>query len=436
MNKDVKVTFTKEMSKDYTILMPMMAPIHFELIKNVFANSKYHVELLTNKGESVVQAGLKYVHNDTCYPALLVIGQMIDALNSGKYDVNKTALIITQTGGGCRASNYIFLLRKALKKAGYGQVPVISLNLSGMERGSGFKITLPMIHKILAAVIYGDVLMHLSNQVKPYEINKGESNDTINKWIEELTAQFKDNKGYSLKKIKSNMEEITQDFANVSINKTPKVKVGIVGEIYIKYASLGNNDLEAFLESQGCEVMIPGILGFIFYCTYERIDNIDRYGGSKVNKFLVKKFMNYLLKIEALTIAAVEENSTLIPIPSFLKTKDLVKDVVSLGNNMGEGWLLTAEMIELNELGYKNIICAQPFGCLPNHIVGKGMVRKIKNLHHEVNIVPIDYDPSATRVNQENRIKLMLAIARENLEGGENSIQHKDIETEKVVLSV
>jgi len=235
MNKDVKVTFTKEMSKDYTILMPMMAPIHFELIKNVFANSKYNVELLTNKGESVVQAGLKYVHNDTCYPALLVIGQMIDALNSGKYDVNKTALIITQTGGGCRASNYIFLLRKALKKAGYGQVPVISLNLSGMERGSGFKITLPMIHKMLAAVIYGDVLMHLSNQVKPYEINKGESNDTINKWIEELTAQFKNNKGYSLKKIKSNMEEITKDFANISINKTPKVKVGIVGEIYIKY---------------------------------------------------------------------------------------------------------------------------------------------------------------------------------------------------------
>lgn len=432
-DENYKVIFTKEMRKDYTILMPDMAPIHFKLIKNVFLNSKYHVELLTNNGEAVVQAGLKYVHNDTCYPALLVIGQMIDALNSGKYDINKTALIITQTGGGCRASNYIFLLRKALKKAGYGQVPVISLNLSGMEKGSGFKVTLSMVHKMLAALIYGDVLMHLSNQVKPYEINIGDSKDIINKWIDLLTLQFKINKGYSLKQIKRNMDNIVEDFSNIKVNKTPKVKVGIVGEIYIKYASLGNNDLEAFLESQDCEIMIPGILGFIFYCIYERIDNINRYGGSKIQRFLVQKFMNYLLKIEDLTIASVKTNSTFIPPASFLKTKELVKNVVSHGNNMGEGWLLTAEMLELAELGYNNIICTQPFGCLPNHIVGKGMVRKIKNLHHNINIVPIDYDPSATKVNQENRIKLMLAIARENFDGVENNIKSKEIENGKMI---
>ncbi len=430
MDNENKVTFTKEMSKDYTILMPMMAPIHFEILKNVFLNSKYHIELLTNKGESVVQTGLKYVHNDTCYPALLVIGQMIDALNSGKYDINKTALIITQTGGGCRASNYIYLLRKALKKAGYGQVPVISFNLAGMEKDSGFKITLPMVHKMLSGVIYGDLLMHLSNQVRPYETSKGESDKVIKKWIEELTLQFKNNKAYSLKKIKTNMDNITKDFAKIKIEKTPKVKVGIVGEIYIKYASLGNNDLEAFLATQNCEVMIPGILGFVFYCTDERIDNINLYGGSKVVKFIVQKFMNYLLKIESLLISSVKENSDFIPPSSFKETKKLAKGVVGYGNNMGEGWLLTAEMLELNNLGYKNIICTQPFGCLPNHIVGKGMVRKIKNIHHDVNIVPIDYDPGATRVNQENRIKLMLAIAKEQLEHKELNINPKDINSD------
>lgn len=436
MNKEEKVIFTKEMRKDYTILMPMMAPIHFEIIKNVFLNSEYHIELLTNKGESVVQTGLKYVHNDTCYPALLVIGQMIDALNSGKYDINKTALIITQTGGGCRASNYIYLLRKALKKAGYGQVPVISFNLAGMEKGSGFKVTLPMVHKMLSGVIYGDLLMHLSNQVRPYEINRGESDNIIKKWIEKLTMQFKNNKAYSLKKIKINMDNITKDFANIKIDKTPKVKVGIVGEIYIKYASLGNNDLEAFLATQDCEVMIPGILGFVFYCTDEKIDNINLYGGSKVVKFLVQRFMNYLLKIEGLLISSVKENSEFIPPSSFLETKKLANGVVGYGNNMGEGWLLTAEMLELNKLGYSNIICAQPFGCLPNHIVGKGMVRKIKNNHPDVNIVPIDYDPGATRVNQENRIKLMLAIAKEQLEGKELNIKPKDIDINKEIASV
>jgi len=232
------------------------------------------------------------------------------------------------------------------------------------------------------------------------------------------------------------MDNITKDFANIKIDKTPKVKVGIVGEIYIKYASLGNNDLEAFLVTQDCEVMIPGILGFVFYCTDEKIDNINLYGGSKVVKFLVQKFMNYLLKIEGLLISSVKENSDFIPPSSFLETKKLANGVVGYGNNMGEGWLLTAEMLELNKLGYSNIICAQPFGCLPNHIVGKGMVRKIKNNHPDVNIVPIDYDPGATRVNQENRIKLMLAIAKEQLEGKELNIKPKDIDINKEIASV
>ncbi|HIT19084.1 MAG TPA: 2-hydroxyacyl-CoA dehydratase [Candidatus Fimivivens faecavium] len=410
-----RVLFTKEMKKTHTILVPSMAPIHFAIVKNVLVSYGYRIELLDNQGPSVVQEGLKYVHNDTCYPALLVIGQMIDALNSGKYDVDHTALIITQTGGGCRASNYIHLLRKALRRAGYAQVPVISLNLSGLEKNSGFTLTLPMIRKFVAGVVYGDALMLLRNQLAPYELFAGQTESLVQKWIGALSDGFAEGRGYKMKEISSNLRQIAKEFSEIPVGPKDKVRVGIVGEIYVKYASLGNNHLEEFLASQNCEVMVPGLMGFALFKTDNRLEDIRLYGGNPLKKMAVKVLFNYLTKMETAIIDAVKEHPNLIPPSSYRHTKELVRGVIGYGNKMGEGWLLTGEMIELVEQGFENIVCTQPFGCLPNHICGKGMIRKIKTLYPNANIVPIDYDPSATRVNQENRIKLMLSVAAEQM---------------------
>lgn len=414
MNPENRVEFTKDMM-DYTLLAPNMANIHFSMLVNIFGQYGYKVELLKNDGRAVVDEGLKYVHNDTCYPALLVIGQLIDALNSGKYDPNKTALMITQSGGGCRASNYIHLLRKALKKAGYGQVPVISLNLSGLEKNSGFKIRVSMALKMLSALIYGDLIMLLKNQVEPYEINKGETNALSQKWIDDISEMFKNGKGYSMREMKKILPLITKDFSEIAVNKVNKVKVGVVGEIYVKYSPLANNHLEEFLFSQGCEVMVPGLLGFFLFKTDNRLEDVKLYGGKKIKKIAMTVAIWYLTKIETmLNDAARAYGNFTVPAP-YAHIKEKCTKIIGAGCKMGEGWLLTAEMMELIESGYGNIVCAQPFGCLPNHIVGKGMIRKLKELYPQSNIVPIDYDPGATRVNQENRIRLMLAVADENL---------------------
>ena len=410
-----KVTFTKEMAKDYTILIPMMCPIHFEFLKNILELCNYNVELLSNTGPSVIETGLKYVHNDTCYPALLVIGQMIEALQSGKYDLDKTALIITQTGGGCRASNYIALLRKGLEKAGLSHIPVISFNASGLESQPGFKFTFSMLRKLISGVAYGDLLMDLSNQVKPYEVNKGESMALVDKWIAEISNQFSKGKGISKSQIRKNLIAICKDFNDIKVEITPKVKVGIVGEIYVKYSSLGNNNLEDFLASQDCEVKLPGLMGFVLYCVYNNILDIKYYGGSKIKLLIQKYIYNFMLGYETMIIDVMNQYSNYTAPTSFPGVIKAAKKVINLGTKMGEGWLLTGEMMELCESGYKNIICTQPFGCLPNHIVGKGMVRKIREFEPDSNIVAIDYDPGATSVNQENRIKLMLSIAKEKI---------------------
>lgn len=410
---DGRVEFTKEMKKDYTILIPDMLPVHFKLLRNIFLQNGYKVGLLKNTGRRVVDTGLKYVHNDTCYPALLVIGQMISALQSGKYDVNKVALMITQTGGGCRASNYIHLLRKALVKAGLSQVPVISLNLSGLESNSGFKLTLEMLYQALIGLTYGDLFMLLKNQVRSYEVNKGEADELIAKWVKELSSQFRHRKGYTPKGMEKNMRAIVEDFNKIKLNKVPKTKVGIVGEIYVKYSSMANNDLENFLVEQDCEVMVPGVMGFMMFKIDNRIEDINLYGGNLAKKKVVQALMKYCEMLEGMLRDSVTKYSDFMPPSKYAHIKELITGVVGLGNKMGEGWLLTAEMLELSESGYENIICAQPFGCLPNHIVGKGMIRKVKEIYPQANIVPIDYDPGATKVNQENRIKLMLAVARE-----------------------
>lgn len=408
-----RVEFTKEMRKDYTILIPDMLPVHFKLLRNVLNQHGYHVGLLKNTGRRVVDTGLKYVHNDTCYPALLVIGQMISALQSGKYDVNKVALMITQTGGGCRASNYIHLLRKALQKAGLGHVPVISLNISGLESNSGFSLTLEMIYQALIGLTYGDLFMLLKNQTRSYEVNKGDSDALIEKWVKELSNQFKHRKGYTPKGMERNMKAIVEDFAQIPLKKVKKTKVGIVGEIYVKYSSMANNDLENFLVEQDCEVMVPGVMGFMMFKIDNRIEDINLYGGNFAKKKVVQALMKYCEMLEKALYESVSKYSDFLPPSRYAHIKSLINGVVGLGNKMGEGWLLTAEMLELAETGYGNIICAQPFGCLPNHIVGKGMIRKVKEIYPKANIVPIDYDPGATKVNQENRIKLMLAVARE-----------------------
>ena len=410
-DNESRVEFTRDMKKDYTILTPNMAPIHFELIKNVLNSFGYHLDLLHTTGREIVDEGLKYVHNDTCYPALLSIGQLMHALHSGRYDLNKVALIMTQTGGGCRASNYIHLLRKALKKDGLDYIPVISLNLSGLEKNSGFQMTLPMLRRAIAALAYGDLLMLLKNQTKPYELTPGESDRLVEDWTQKLTGLFEQGKAFTQREVRAWFDQIAGSFAAINIEKTDKLKVGIVGEIYVKYSALANNGLEDFLFRQGCEVMVPGIMGFMIFKVDNRLEDIALYGGSSAKKQLCSMLKWYFTKFETDLIDSVKKYPQFTPPTPYSHLKELAGDVIGYGCKMGEGWLLTAEMMELVESGYENVVCTQPFGCLPNHIVGKGMIRKVKNVYPQANIVPIDYDPSATQVNQENRIKLMLAVA-------------------------
>lgn len=406
--------FTPEMKKTHKILIPNMAVTQFRLLQYALQYEGYNCEVLGNCGSAVAQLGLKYVHNDTCYPALLVIGQFLDALNSGKYDLEHTALLITQTGGGCRASNYIHLLRKALVKAGYPQIPVASLNFSGLEKDSGFQMTLPLIRRALACVLYGDLLCALRNQTAPYENEPGAADRLVDLWVERLGRVLLAGKGFTAREMKHTFPLMAKEFAALPVTRVPKVKVGVVGEIYVKYSPLGNNDLQRFLESQGCEVNFPGLLGFLQYCIFNQGEDWVLYGGKHLMKLGSDRLLHWLDGIERAMLKAQTDMGFYAPGP-FTELVEKPKGVISLGAKMGEGWLLTAEMIELVQGGYSNIVCAQPFGCLPNHIVGKGMVNKIRALYPSANITPIDYDPSATRVNQENRIKLMLAVARERL---------------------
>ena len=407
--------FTPEMKKTHTILIPNMAPVQFRILAAAMEHEGYRVELLGNCGSQVSELGLKYVHNDTCYPALLVIGQFLDALNSGKYDLEHTALIITQTGGGCRASNYIFLLRKALEKAGYGNIPVLSLNFSGLEKGNSLKITVPFFQMILSAIYYGDLLVTLKAQTMPYEVNPGDSAALQEKWLDIICGRILEGKGYSRGEMRTVMPKIAAEFAAIPVRRVPKVKVGVVGEIYVKYSPLGNNDLEAFLTSQDCEVNLPGLMGFMQYCIFNMAKTVDLYGGTLLERWVPEAVLAWIEGMEKLIIRVLEENGYHAPLP-FDELCKLTDNIIGMGNKMGEGWLLTAEMIELVRAGYENIVCAQPFGCLPNHICGKGMINKIRELYPTANITPIDYDPGATRVNQENRIKLMLAVGRERLQ--------------------
>ncbi len=397
-----------------------MLPFHMALFEKALLASGYKVEIMKNEGADVVTEGLKYVHNDTCYPALLVIGQFIDNLNH-RTDHDKLVLLITQTGGGCRASNYIHLLRKALDKAGYGFIPVVSLNASNLEKDSGLKLTYDLIKKIAAAMTYGDEIMYLYNKTRSYETEPGSAKKLALSWVEKIGRLYERKKGVSYSALKKNLRKIAKSFDALSLDLSHALpKVGVVGEIYVKYAALGNNHLEEFLVSERAEVMVPGLYGFILYCLYNSIYDSEFYGHGKIKKLGAKFIIWYLRRREKLMINSMK-HTKFTPMKYFSHTKDLSEGILSHGTKMGEGWLLTAEMMELVEIGYDNIICTQPFGCLPNHICGKGVMKKIKSLHPDANIVAIDYDPSATKVNQENRIKLMLAIAREKIKENEDA---------------
>lgn len=400
------------MKKDYTILVPNMLPMHFTLIAKVLNNYGFNTEILMTEGQEIKDTGLKYCHNDTCYPAILVIGQFIEALQSGRYDTDKVALIMFQTGGGCRASNYINLIRKAVAKAGYPHVPVISFSFSGIEHHPGFKLSLGMIHRMMYAVLYGDLLMLLKNQCEPYEIKKGESAKKADEWTDRLANEMTSGR-ISYRKVKENYRKIIRDFYDIPREAVKKTRVGVVGEIFVKYAPFANNNLVDFLVSEGAEVTVPGLLDFCLYCVYNSIVDRKLYGHKKLTYGAYKLVFRFLVNKQADMIRIIEENSDFDPPTSFEHTISLVDGYIGLGTKMGEGWLLTAEMLELADKGVPNIVCAQPFGCLPNHICGKGIMKPLKERNPDINIVAIDYDAGATAVNQENRIKLMLANSKD-----------------------
>lgn len=406
------VPFTEEMKKEYTILVPNMLPMHFKLILSIMETRGYKLELLETSGPEIAETGLKYTHNDTCYPAVLVIGQFMDALLSGKYDPHKTALIMFQTGGGCRASNYISLIRKALKKAEMDYVPVISFSLAGIEKHPGFKLSLGMLHQMMYAILYGDLLMNLVNQVRPYELNEGTAEKKANEWTEKLGQELGTSKRISYRKIKKNYERIVSDFESIPTEKKDTVKVGVVGEIFVKYSPLGNNDLERFLIREGAEVVVPGLFDFILFFVYNRLMEYDVYKMHRAAYPFVRFVYRLFCKKKNDLSRALSKNGRFEGMTPFDKIVGMTDGLIHHAVKMGEGWLLTAEMMELAESGCKNIVCTQPFGCLPNHICGKGMMKPIKEIKHDVNIVAIDYDAGASRVNQENRLKLMLANAK------------------------
>ncbi len=400
-----------EYKSTYKILIPDMLPWHFAIIEGLLRKEGYDVEILKNSSRTVIDEGLKHVHNDTCYPCLCVVGQYIDALKSGKYDLDHTAVLISQSGGGCRASNYIPLIRKALRNE-FPNVPVISLNFSGLEKNSSIKIGVKLLLKLAYAIFYGDTLMWCYNQTRPYEVVSGEADRARDELVAEITSSF-DGKKY--KKFDEMTRLIIGRFASIERKSEKKVRVGIVGEIYVKYAYLGNNHLEKFLLSEGCEPVVPALMDFLLYCVVNNINDGYFYGRKGLAWLVYRLVYRIMHGRQKRVIELFEEEGSFEPVHDFEHLRHCADKVINQGVKMGEGWLIPAEMAALAETGVENIVCAQPFGCLPNHIAGKGVIRTLKNMYKDENVVAVDYDPSATKVNQENRIKLMLATARENL---------------------
>ena len=410
-----RVVFTEEMRKNYTILCPQMSPIHFELLEPAFHTAGYNMVVLDNDNRTAIDTGLKFVNNDACYPSLIVVGQIMDAVLSGQYDMSKTAVLISQTGGGCRASNYIGFIRRALEKAGYKDVPVISINLSGLEKNPGFKITLPLIQHGLYALIFGDIFMRCLYRTRPYEAVPGSANALHEKWKEKVIAFVAQNKVLSHRKFKQMCREIIRDFDNLPMLDIKKPKVGVVGEILVKFLPAANNYLVDLLESEGAEAVVPDLTDFLLYCFYNQNFQVEYLGKNKKAARNANLGIAFFEWLRSAARDEFEKSRHFTPPAEISVLAAYAKDIVSLGNQTGEGWFLTGEMLELIHTGTNNIVCTQPFGCLPNHVVGKGVIKELRKQHPLANIVAIDYDPGASEVNQLNRIKLMLSTAQKNL---------------------
>ncbi|AKN29598.1 2-hydroxyglutaryl-CoA dehydratase [Clostridium carboxidivorans P7] len=411
-NKYKRIIFTKEMKKNHTILIPEMSPVHFQFLEEAFRQSGYNVVVLPSQDKKAVDEGLKYVNNDACYPAIIVVGQIIEALKSGKYDLNNTSVIISQTGGGCRATNYIGFLRKALKDAGFSNVPVISLNAKGMEKNPGFKISLGLLNRSMMALTYGDLLSRVLYRVRPYEIEEGSANELYEKWVDVCKKSLK--MAYK-STFKHNIISIVKEFDNLKINNKLKPKVGLVGEILVKFHPTANNNVIDVLEREGVEVVVPDLTDFLLYCASDSEYKYKYLAGKKLPELLGKAAIAVIEFYRMTYKKAIRKSKRFTPIESIKSIAKGASSIVSLCNQTGEGWFLTGEMVELIQSGVKNIVCMQPFACLPNHVTGKGIMKELKRVYKGTNIVAIDYDPGASEVNQLNRIKLMLSTAFENL---------------------
>ena len=407
-----RVIFTKEMKNNYTIIAPNMSDIHFDILEPAINSCGYKIKLLKNTNKNIIDVGLKYVNNDACYPSLIVVGQIMDALLSGQYDLNKTAIMMTQTGGGCRASNYIGFIRRALRKSNMEQIPVISLNMNKMETNPGFKINLTLAKKSIYALLFGDIFMRVVYATRPYEKNKGETdklhNFYKNKCIEFLTSNKISHKQFSIL-----CEQIVKAFDNIERTNEKKPKVGIVGEILVKFSNLANNNIVGLLEKEGAEAVVPDLTDFLLYSFYNNNFKNQYLGGSLKTKLLSNIGIFGIEFLRKPARIALKNSKHFIEQSDIKQLAQMAKKYVSIGNQTGEGWFLTGEMLELIHSNVPNIICTQPFGCLPNHIVGKGVIKQLKNDYPNSNIVAIDYDPGASEVNQLNRIKLMLSNAFE-----------------------
>lgn len=410
-----RVVFTEEMRRDYTILCPQMSPIHFDLLQSAFTACGYHLEVIPENNRHAVDTGLKYVNNDACYPSLIVVGQIMNALDSGRYDLNKTAVIITQTGGGCRATNYIGFIRRALAKAGLEHIPVISLNMAGLETNPGFQLNATMLLRAIYAAIFGDLFMRCLYRMRPYEKEKGSANALHQKWLTQC-QDFVSGKHLSYFKFAKMCQQIVKDFDNLPITGEKKPRVGIVGEILVKFLPEANNHLVELLEAEGAEAVCPDLMDFMLYCFYNQIYKADQLGMSKRTARNARLGIWAVNRFRASAAKALKKSRHFDPPANIYDLVEYAKTVVSIGNQTGEGWFLTGEMLELIHSGTSNIVCTQPFGCLPNHVVGKGVIKELRRQYPDSNIVAIDYDPGASEVNQLNRIKLMLSTAFKKLD--------------------
>lgn len=408
-----RLLFTEEMRRKHTVLCPQMAPIHFEFLEDVFNTEGYQIRLLPQVDREAIEEGVKYVNNDACYPSIIVIGQLLQALKSGEYDLNNTSVVITQTGGGCRATNYIGLLRKALREAGFGNIPVISANLFGIEKHPGFQITARLFKKALMGVVYGDLLMRVLHRTRPYEAVPGSANRLFRKWVELCRQSLREG---NKKAFKENVHLIVEDFDSLPLKEAARPRVGVVGEILVKYHPAANNNVVELLEREGAEVIIPDLLDFFLYSSYSSIFNY-RFLNRDLRQLLAGSLLIRLLESYRREMKkALEKSRRFEPPHSIYHKAELAERIIQLGHRTGEGWFLTAEMMELIESGAPNIICVQPFACLPNHLTGKGMMKALRSTYPGANITAVDYDPGASEVNQMNRIKLMLEVAMKNLE--------------------